>query len=246
MENYQSKQTPTLPECDVLVCGAGPSGFAAAVASSRTGAKTFIIERYGFPGGMMTAGLVNPIYGFFSRHIQVVRGIAQELIDELSQVPGGTSGHTYRADCVSLRKRLGECVTGVDETRCTVSTVSSVCAVDSELAKLVMSRMLRQAGVSTLYHVSATGVILKDGLIDAVAIQGKSGQYFIHPKVVIDATGDADVCAFSGVPVHKGYNDQGVSKPPSLMFKISNADLQHDRIRVDTIHPDSGGNRSSG
>jgi len=74
---------PIIAETDVLVCGGGPAGFAAAIASARGGARTMLVERYGFPGGMMTSGYVNPIYGFFARHIQVVRGIGQELIDNL-------------------------------------------------------------------------------------------------------------------------------------------------------------------
>jgi flavin-dependent dehydrogenase len=82
---------PIIDECDVLVCGGGPSGFSAAVSAARNGAKTILVERYGFPGGMMTAGYVNPIYGFFSRHIQVVRGIGHEFINELIKIKGATT-----------------------------------------------------------------------------------------------------------------------------------------------------------
>ncbi|MEE0410274.1 MAG: FAD-dependent oxidoreductase, partial [Clostridia bacterium] len=46
--------------CDVLVCGGGVSGFSAAVAAARCGAKTMLIESGGFLGGTATKGLVAP------------------------------------------------------------------------------------------------------------------------------------------------------------------------------------------
>lgn len=47
-------------EADVVVVGGGPAGINAALASGRMGAKTILIERYGFLGGMSTAALVYP------------------------------------------------------------------------------------------------------------------------------------------------------------------------------------------
>lgn len=46
---------------DVAVCGGGPAGVAAAIASASSGAKTILIERLGRLGGMGTSGLVNQI-----------------------------------------------------------------------------------------------------------------------------------------------------------------------------------------
>jgi hypothetical protein len=48
---------------DVIVCGSGPSGIAAAVAAAREGMKTALIERYGVIGGNLTIGHVGPILG---------------------------------------------------------------------------------------------------------------------------------------------------------------------------------------
>jgi len=241
MENTPvTKNIPVLDECDVLVCGAGPAGFAAAVAASRHGAKTVLIERYGFPGGMMTAAMVNPIYGFYARHLQVIRGIGQELIDELMKIPGATLGHTYRQDCIAVRHKRGECLTGTDEGRCPVGTVAKVCPVDSELVKVVMMQMLVQSNVRVIYHAWVTGTILDRDIITDVIIQGKSGKNRIRAKVVIDTTGDADVSAFSNVKFAKGFGEKQISKPPSLKFKIMNADLNRDRIKIPLPHTETG------
>ena len=241
MENGSiTKNIPVLDECDVLVCGGGPAGFAAAISASRHGAKTILIERYGFPGGMMTAAMVNPIYGFFARHLQVIRGIGQELVDELMKIPGATLGHTYRQDCIAVRHKRGECLTGTDESRCPVGTVANVCPVDSELTKVVMMQMLVQSNVRVVYHAWVTGTILKGDIITDVIIQGKSGKNRIRAKVVIDTTGDADVCAFSGVKFSKGFGEKQITKPPSLKFKIMNVDLNRDRIKFRLPHTVSG------
>ncbi|MBP5382807.1 MAG: FAD-dependent oxidoreductase, partial [Bacteroidales bacterium] len=59
-----SKAAPLAGSYDVVVCGGGPAGFIAAIAAARNGAKTAIIERYGFLGGMATMGYVAPISEF--------------------------------------------------------------------------------------------------------------------------------------------------------------------------------------
>jgi len=219
-----------IAECDVVVCGSGPSGFTAAIAAARNGAKTILIERYGFPGGMMTSGCVQPIYGFFSRHIQVVGGIAQELVTGLMSADGATSGHKYRDGCIETRKKSGECVSGRDEKLCPVACVSNVCSVDSEISKVVIANMLIGADVKTIYHSTVIAVKKEDSCINEILISNKSGLQRIRSKVFIDATGDADVAALSGVEYENGEN--GIVKPPTLMFKISGVKSDKDRIKI--------------
>ena len=55
-----ARRTPLLGEADLVVLGGGPAGLAAAVAGARRGARTVLVERYGFLGGMGTAGGVAP------------------------------------------------------------------------------------------------------------------------------------------------------------------------------------------
>lgn len=81
-------------ETDVLVCGGGCAGIAAALASARHGAKTLLIERAGFSGGIVTTvglpyfdGLIDKPSGRI-----VVKGIALELLQRLGVAkPGAKS-----------------------------------------------------------------------------------------------------------------------------------------------------------
>jgi Heterodisulfide reductase, subunit A and related polyferredoxins len=72
-------------ETEVLVLGGGPSGITAAVASARTGAKTLLLERYGFLGGMGTAAMVTNFCGLHANINesvqQIVHGIADDILN---------------------------------------------------------------------------------------------------------------------------------------------------------------------
>ena len=79
MKTVEMKKTvPVVGSYDVVVCGGGPAGFIAAIAAAREGAKTAIIEQYGFLGGMATAGLVAPISVFSYNNALVIGGIFNE------------------------------------------------------------------------------------------------------------------------------------------------------------------------
>lgn len=85
-------KTPVAGRYDVIVAGGGPAGVGAAIAAGRMGAKTLLIERYGFLGGNWTAALVNPFFDVDNKG-----GIVKELIDQLKQHDawGGFEGHSF-------------------------------------------------------------------------------------------------------------------------------------------------------
>ena len=72
-------------EYDVVVCGGGPTGVAAAVAAAREGAKVLVVEQAGYLGGAGTHALVNVWHGNYTRDHKerVVAGIFQEIVDLL-------------------------------------------------------------------------------------------------------------------------------------------------------------------
>ena len=60
-----SRQIPEIESYEVVIAGAGSAGATAAIAAARAGAKTLLIERYGFLGGIST-GVLDTFYGFYT------------------------------------------------------------------------------------------------------------------------------------------------------------------------------------
>jgi hypothetical protein len=157
--------------CDVLVVGGGPSGVAAAVAASRAGAHTILLERYNHLGGLWTGGLVLPLLSTHgttkqNRREKVLFGIGDEMAQRL-----------FDLDMA-------------------IHEINPV--VDPEAAKYVMDLMLKESGVTTYYHCWASNLIKEDNTIQAVFLETKSGRVAIKPGVVIDCTGDGDMFHLAG------------------------------------------------
>ncbi len=73
----QAREVPVLVETDVVVTGGGVSGFAAAVSAARAGARTVLLERGGYLGGVAASGLMTSMTNCIMTADggQVVRGI---------------------------------------------------------------------------------------------------------------------------------------------------------------------------
>ncbi|MDR0426668.1 MAG: FAD-dependent oxidoreductase [Clostridiales bacterium] len=80
------KNAPISGAWDVIVCGAGPSGIAAAVCAARLGQKTLLLERYGAVGGCLTLGHVTTIMGSVAKG-----GIRDEILALLSSKSSATA-----------------------------------------------------------------------------------------------------------------------------------------------------------
>ena len=183
---YYEEPPRRLPiqECDVVVAGAGTAGVVAALAAARTGARTVLIERKGYPGGTVTEGgtALHSFYNLWTafpgaEKRQVVRGIAQDIIDHLMPV-GGCTGHA-------------EMTKGTN--------YDSVCtAIDTELYKLVTFRMLRDAGVTCQMNTLLVDAIVDGGRVKGVITESRSGRQALFAKCFIDCTAFGDLAAYAG------------------------------------------------
>ena len=84
-------------DADVIVCGGGPAGVAAAIASARKGAKTILIEQYGVLGGAMTSSLVGIILDYRNK-----TGIMKEIVDRLEKTDAQYSARVYDAELMKV------------------------------------------------------------------------------------------------------------------------------------------------
>ncbi|MDR3228137.1 MAG: FAD-dependent oxidoreductase [Puniceicoccales bacterium] len=159
-------------DTDILVCGGGPAGVAAALNAARLGCKTLLIERYGRLGGMGVHARVWPLMGRVARN---------RLVRE-------------------IQRKVGN--------------------FDPELADLHYADLLEQAGVKLLLHTWATGPLLRGNRITGVRAFSKQGTITLNAKLVIDATGDADIAAAAGVPCDIGREGDGLVQPMTIQFCV--------------------------
>jgi glycine/D-amino acid oxidase-like deaminating enzyme len=186
---------------DVIVVGAGSAGSSAAISAARRGARTLLIDRLPFLGGTSTA-VLDTFYAFYTpgeRPRRVVGGIGWEVTERLSELGVAFERpNTYGAG------------TGV--------------TYDPEALKVVWERLVEDAGIEVLLHTWATGVQMRDGRIHTVRLWNKGGESVVEAAAVVDASGDADLCAMAGVPYDDARSTPNLQSL-STIFRVANVDM---------------------
>ena len=164
-------------EADVIVYGATPGGFCAAIAAAREGAKVVLLEPTAHVGGVNTGGLS------FSDSNQTVRSTLLGLFEEWHQ--------RVAADYAARGVKLPYDVAVKD---------NSVWTYEPHVAARVTDAMLKEAGVSVLTKQILEGVEKAGAKI--VGLRTSGGMH--TAKVFIDATYEGDLMARAGVVWHLG------------------------------------------
>lgn len=191
------RKVPVAAETGVLVCGGGFAGVAAAVCAARNGARVLMVERYGFLGGLVTGGLVITTP-------PLDNGINREVAERLRQRRVYAPLQKPGAEMIALKMH----------------------AIDPEVVKHELTQMLREAGVELLLHTLIVGSVVEQGAVKGVLIENKAGRQAVLAAMVVDATGDADVAAFSRAPFRV------VRKPITMMFNMAGVDIDRVLSRV--------------
>ena len=202
----------------VIVAGGGMAGVVAAIAASRNGARTLLTDRFNFLGGNATAGLLGNFLTFHNmKGEQITAGIAQEVVDRCIALGGAFKEHRGH-----LPNAYGNAY--------------SVTPIDAEVLKLVTLQLCLQAGVRLMLNTYTLGSVMEGSRIAGIRVANKSGEQTLRAKVVIDATGDADLVAKAGGPFQQG-DDDGRVMSISLFSRMGGVDLdQH--LRYVKEHPD--------
>ena len=207
------RSIPVSPPCDVLVCGGGPSGIAAALAARRAGLSVRLVEGQGQLGGMSVSGLVSHWLGGRTSDCRrwVVGGVFRDLTKDAAKrgialIPKPDPKAKYQPH----GWYKGQLTAGIP-----FDPFGMAAFLDERMAK---------DGVDALLHSQAVDVSVDSGRITHVVVFNKSGLAAIPAKAVVDATGDADIAARSGCQVVKGREGDGLTAPATLQFHVSNVD----------------------
>ena len=166
-----------------------------------------LLEKYGFLGGMGTAAMVTNFCGLHASINgsvqQVVRGIADDILERLDRLDGLREPHPVKA-------------TGGGHD-------IAAQAYDTSAYKMATDDLLLSAGVDIRFHSFAVGVAMDGPRIDAVLVETKSGRKAIKAEMFIDCSGDGDLAYWAGAECEKG-DATGFMAYPTTMFRVANAD----------------------
>ncbi|MHB9130917.1 MAG: FAD-dependent oxidoreductase [Armatimonadota bacterium] len=188
-------------QADIVVAGGGPAGVAAAIAAARAGGNVLLVERYGFLGGMPTAGFVFPFMPHTAGDRAVIAGVWGETLARLQQYPHGYKASTH------------------------IGGLRHFC-YDLEGLKQIWLDMCLEAGVKLQLHTFISDAMVEGNRVTGIVTHSKSGREDVHAGVVIDCTGDGDVAARAGAPYVIGRVEDGLVMPMSLHFRMGHVEMR--------------------
>lgn len=193
-----AQNVPVLARADVVVCGGGPAGIAAAVSAARHGVEVVLLERWPSVGGQATGALVN-IWHTSDRRKQVIYGLVQEVIERAGPAMRRYPHYPTRPETHEF---------------------------DPALMRVTLGQLLDDAGVQTLCQLPAGTPIVEDGRIRGVLVDSKTGRKAVLGTIVIDATGDGHIAAGAGVPFRVGRPGDSRVQGMTMMFRLCGIDAE--------------------
>lgn len=203
---FPARPIPVAHSVDVLVVGGGTAGVAAAVAAARQGARTLLVERYGFLGGTAVSAPV-PIFqeGPAVKGQPVIRGIYAEMKRRLA-------GYDAIREGPGLDVRLGR------------ATGSGF--FEAPILQLVCFDMCEEAKAQVLLHTYLADVLANSGRLTHAVFVNKAGLVAVEAEQFVDTTADGDLAVAAGARFEVGRTGDGLTQPPSLVFELGNVDME--------------------
>jgi len=180
---------------DVIVCGGGPAGIAAAISAARCGVKTLLIEQQFSLGGIATGAY---IYNF----MDTPHGpIFTEIIQELYKF--GAAKKNYDPDKHYKTGRI---------------------QFHPETLKAIVLKMLRVAKCDLLLGCLAEAAFVENAIVKGIYLAHKGGRILIKAKNIIDCTADGDIAASAGAEYMMGDSKDGRLQHVNFNFEIEGID----------------------
>jgi hypothetical protein len=169
-----------MSDYDVAIVGGGSAGGAAAIAASRCGARTLLIERAACLGGASTLrGVVTycGLYTLGETPRQAVMGVAEEVMQGLRRLGAVTGPQRHRGVFVVF---------------------------EPEAVKRVLDTLAAEARVDVLLHAFVCGATREEGRLTEISWQDHAGQHTVRASAFVDASGEGDLAAFAGAATRYG------------------------------------------
>lgn len=200
-----SRSIPVNEPVDLVVCGGGPSGCAAAITAARRGAKVILLETTSGLGGMGTQGLVSNWYSLSDGKRMFVRGLFWEILTRLHAL-GGLPPDRNPADPKWQQ------------------TLYAGTGLNPEKLKLLLDRMCKEAGVEVRFETRFIDVDRSGSKINGVITHSVEGCQYLPCHAAVDATGNAILAELCDVPCRQAGRDTEKIMPPTLCGLVTGID----------------------
>ncbi len=191
----------TTLSCDVLVIGGGAAGIAAATAAGRAGARTILLERYGFLGGLASAAWVGTVCGLYLR-------------DTKSKEATPVSGGFPQEFASRLQKASGA------KPLCADAGLWVLPYHPPDFARVADAFVSESKNITVILHATVANAQTQDRQLHQVRALAWNEPLHFTPTTVVDCTGEATAAALAGANSENGATDQA----PALVFVLENID----------------------
>ena len=184
------KYIPIKKRYDVIVCGGGVAGVAAAVSAAKNGCSTLLLEKSNILGGLGTLGLINLFVPMCNgRGKQIIFGLAEKWLRKSAELGFDTIPEEW-AD--------GE-PKEYTERRYTQRYSPAIFAYQ-------LTEEIKKSGADILFDCMAADPVMDGNVCKGVITESKGGTEFYGCRMLIDTTGDCDVLRRGGIPTVSGEN----------------------------------------
>jgi hypothetical protein len=183
---------------DVVVCGGGAAGVAAAIGAARFGARVALLEQAPFLGGAATRSGVLTYCGFWTQG------------DPFQRAVGGVG-----ADVLAALEALG----GMSGPMRMASTDVVIALIEPEAVKLALDRLCTAAGVDVILHGRLGSVESDADLVRCAIALDHDGTFALDAGAFVDASGEADLAHQAGAATRYG-DAQGRVQNGTLAMRV--------------------------
>ena len=185
-----SKSIPVKKRYDVIVCGGGVAGVAAAVSSAQNGLSTLLLEKSNILGGLGTLGLINLFVPMCNgRGKQIIFGLAEKWLRMSAELGWDTIPDDWKN---------GEPKSPTEQRY--------IQRYSPAIFAYQLTNEIKKSGADILFDCMAVDPIMDGNICTGVITESKGGTEFYPCRILIDTTGDCDVLRRGGIPTVSGEN----------------------------------------